>query len=448
MALTGLHIYKLLPKTNCKECGFPTCLAFAMQLANKQVALDKCPYVTAESKAALDSASEPPIKLVTIGVGDAQKKIGQETVLFRHEEKFHNPCGIAIKVKDTLSQDDIKKKVAIINGFKFERVGQQIAVDMIAVENSSGDAGKFASAVETVDMNSALPLILISNNTGALKSALDKCADKKPLVYCATADNYQELVSVVKEKACPLAVCAADLESLADLTAKIKALGHNELVIDPGSRQMAETLRNLTKIRRYSLKKGERKLGYPVIAFTTDSDPEQEVAEASIYIAKYAGIVVIEACEPWQILPLLTVRQNIYTDPQKPIQVESKVYTVGEVNDKSPVLVTTNFSITYFTVEGDVESAKVPAYIVAVDTEGTSVMTAWAAEKFNAEIIAKTIKDLNVENLVSHRKIVVPGGVAVLSGKLEEELAGWKVMVGPRESAGISSWFKTFWTAA
>lgn len=447
MALTGLQIYKLLPKTNCKECGFPTCLAFAMQLANKQVTLDKCLYITDESKAALDSASEPPIKLVTIGVGDTAKKIGQETVLFRHEEKFHNPCGIAVKVKDALSPDEVRKKVGTINSFKFERVGQQIAVDMIAVENSTGDPGKFAAAVETVNANTDLPLVLISKNTSALRAALDKCGDKKPLVYCATVDNYEELVPMVKEKACPLGVYAPDLEGLADLTAKIKALGHNELLIDPGTRDLAATVNNLTKIRRYALKKGERKLGYPTIAFATDPDPMQEIAEASSYVAKYAGIVVIEGCEPWQILPLLTVRQNIYTDPQKPIQVEAKVYTVGEVTDKSPVLVTTNFSITYFTVEGDVEAAKVPSYIVAVDTEGTSVMTAWAAEKFNAEIIAKTIRDMKVEDLVSHKKLVLPGGVAVLSGKLEEEL-GWKIMVGPRESAGISSWFKTFWTAA
>jgi len=449
MALTGLDIYKLLPKTNCKECGLPTCLAFAMKLAQKQTTLDKCPYVSEEAKAALSGAAAPPIRLVTIGTGEQKIELGNETVLFRHDETFYHPAGIAVTVADSLGEQALKERVAQIKVLRFERVGQMLSVNLVAVENVSGQKGPFVAAVKAVAASTDLPLILMAGSPDIAVAALEACADKKPLLYAARADQPDSqgaMFELAKKHACPLALHADGLEALAALSEKAKAAGVEDLILDSGAREPAKVLADQTAIRRAALRKKFRPLGYPTMAFTSAEDATAEVLQASAYVAKYAGIVVINGDQPWQALPLLTVRQNIYTDPQKPIQIAAGIYQVGTPDEKSPVLVTTNFSLTYFTVEADVEASKVPSWIVVVDTEGTSVLTAWASEKFTAESIAKALKGTGIEQKVGHRKVVIPGGVAVLSGKLEEA-AGWKVIVGPRESSGIPSFLKTAWAA-
>lgn len=446
MALTALEIYKHLPKTNCRECGFPTCLAFAMQLAAKRASLDQCPHVSDEAKAALEGASAPPMRLVTVGAGDKKKlEVGNETVLFRHEEKFYHPTGIAVEIRDELSDDEVKERTEYVNSLKFERVGTEIEVDLVAVRNSSGDPGRFREVVEEVDKLSRFPLILISDDPDALRSAAEVAKDGRPLLYAANEENYEQVGAAAKEFGCPLAVYGESLEELAELTGKLSSMGVEELVLDPGTRHPREALERLTLMRRLALKKNFRPLGYPTIAFTSDSDPYQEAAEASLYIAKYAGIVVLRHAETWEVLPLLTERYNIYTDPQKPIQVEPGVYEIGEVTEASPVLVTTNFSLTYYTVAGDVEASRVPSYIIVVDTEGTSVLTAWAADKFTPEKVAEMLnKKTDIKQRVKHRKVVIPGLVAVMTAKLREE-SGWDVLVGPRESSGIPKFLKA-WT--
>lgn len=442
MALSGLVIYKHLPKTNCKDCGFPTCLAFAMQLAAKKVALDKCPHVSEEAKKTLEGASRPPIQLVTVGVGDNKLELGNETVMFRHEERFHHPAGIGVLVEDTLDAAALKKKIDDINKLKFERVGAEISIDLVAVKNSSGDTAKFTNAVKAILGKTKLNLVLISENAKNLVEAAKISKDRKPLLHSATKDNYEELARAAKENNLPLAVRAGSLEEVADLTQKVQALGVQDLIFDTGPKSIVKKIEDLTYARRMALKKTFRPLGYPAITFTQSQDPHDEICEAAGYVAKYSGIVVIKGTEPWQLLPLLTTRSDIYTDPQKPVQVEPKVYEIGAVSKESPVLVTTNFSITYYTVAGEVEASKVPSFIISCDAEGMSVLTAWAAEKFTAETIAKTLQSSGITDKVSHKNVVIPGYVAVLSGKLEEE-SNWKVLVGPREASGISSYLRS-----
>ncbi|OAT80291.1 acetyl-CoA decarbonylase/synthase complex subunit gamma [Desulfotomaculum copahuensis] len=445
MGLTGLEIFKRLPKTNCKDCGQPTCLAFAMAMAAGKAGLDQCPHVSDEAKEALGAASAPPVALVKIGTGEKQWELGNETVLFRHDKRFEHPTAIAISVSDTMSADEISAKVAKINKLVFDRVGQTHSVNLVAVENASGEADKFAAAVKVAFDNTELPLLLISEDTAAMEKALEVAGSKKPVICGATAANYEAMTALAKKYDTALVVKGTNLSELADLSEKVIALGHKQLLLDSGAREVNKVLADQTQIRRQALKRF-RPFGYPTIAFVTSTDPFQSVVDAGIYITKYAGLMVMSSADPADILPLVTLRLNIYTDPQKPIAVESKIYEIGTPGADAPVFVTTNFSLTYFCVAGDVESARVPGYILPVDTDGISVLTGWAAGKFTPEKITEMLQGCGIADKVNHRKVIIPGGVAVLSGKLQE-LSGWEVLVGPRESAGIASFLKQRWSA-
>ncbi|NPV54279.1 MAG: acetyl-CoA decarbonylase/synthase complex subunit gamma [Firmicutes bacterium] len=461
MGLTGLEIYKLLPKKNCGECGPPTCLAFAMQLAAAKASLDACPYVSDEARQALESASAPPIRLVTIGTGDAKLDIGDETVLFRHDKTFFHETGLAFEVSDALSrdqgqgqdqardggQDGLAGVVSQVNRLEFERVGQRLRVNLIAVRNDSGDPATFAASAAYIVSRTKLPLILISQDPVAMARALDAVGAGRPLIYAATQANLKDMAELARKYNCPLAVRGEGLDELANVADKVIKAGCKDLVLDPGRTGIADRLADLTQIRRLAIKKKFRTFGFPAMAFVGASDPYHEAMEAGVYIAKYAGIVVLKSRYPWLVLPLLTLRQNIYTDPQKPIQVEAKLYSVGgEPKDDSPLYVTSNFSLTFFTVQGDIEASKIPAHLLVIDTEGTSVLTAWAAGKFTAEKIAEALGAPEVQGRVRHRRVIIPGYVAAMSGKLEEK-SGWQVLVGPRESAGIPSFVKAKWSA-
>ncbi|KKM09186.1 acetyl-CoA decarbonylase/synthase complex subunit gamma [Clostridiales bacterium PH28_bin88] len=439
MGLTGLEIYKQLPKKNCGECGPPTCLAFAMNLANGKATLDSCPYVTAEAKANLESASAPPITKVTVGVGEAAYELGDETELFRHDKKFYHETAMAFLVNDN---EDIAAKVEKINGLTFHRVGLEYKTQFVAVKNASGDAASFKKAVETVVAGTKKALVLISEDVDAMTAAVEAVADKKPLIYAANGENYEKMTELAKAKNCPLAVVADGLNALAELVDKIVALGHKQLVLDPGARETSRAIADFTQIRRLAIKKRFRSFGFPIIAFTSEEEPMAEVNQVVNYVSKYASVVVLKTAEKAHILPLLSWRQNVYTDPQVPIRVEQKLHEVGAANENSPVYVTTNFSLTYYSVEGEVEASRVPSYIISVDTDGLSVLTAYADGKFEADKIAAVMKKLGVEEKVKHRNLVIPGSVAVLKGKLEEA-SGWNVMVGPREASGIVPFAKS-----
>jgi len=445
MALSGLQIYKLLPKTNCKDCGFPTCLAFAMKLAAKQVDLDVCPHVSAEAKEALSAAAAPPIRLVKMGTGEREFQVGNETVLFRHEKTFFNKPGMALRIKDTEDAETMAQKAQMASAYSVERVGITMTFNAVALENTSGDPGKFAEAVSLVRSHTDLPFVLIAGPEAA-KAGLAAEGGHKPLLYAATADNWQAMAGVAKEAGAPLAVRSNDgLDELADLTTKIEEAGVADLFLDPGGRSLGKSLSQLTQLRRLALKQNFRPLGFPIITFpgeVADSE-EGEIVAATQYIAKYAGVVVMDHFDPAIAYPLLTLRLNIFTDPQKPISVDPGVYEFNSPNADSPLLTTTNFSLTYFSVAGELDGSGMPAWLLICDAEGMSVLTAWAAGKFDAETIAKAVKGFNVGDKLNHKKITLPGHVAVLSGELEEELPGWEIRVGPREAVDIPAYLRT-----
>ncbi|MDD5465247.1 MAG: acetyl-CoA decarbonylase/synthase complex subunit gamma [Candidatus Omnitrophica bacterium] len=440
MALSGLDIYKLLPKTNCRQCGFATCLAFAMQLAKKAVAIEKCPFISPEAKMILEAQAQPPIKPIILGNNKSNFEIGNETVMFRHEEKFRNPAGVGFIIDDNLSDAEIKARLKEINQLKFERVGQLLEVNLLALKQNK-DAKRFLEATKLVLDNTPLPLMLISSELASLKQAAGIAKDRKPLLYCATKNNFAQIGSIAKEFGLPLVVSAPDFDSLSEITKELNALGVNNLILDTGKKSVTDKIWDLTQLRRQALKKSNRSLGYPGLVIVDKTDPYEEAMEATAYIAKYAGIVLIKGTASWEIISILTLRQNIYTDPQKPLQIESKLYPIGQVNPNSPVLITTNFSLSYFTVLGEVEASKIPAYILSVDTQGMSVLTAWAAEKFNAECITKSLGDHGVKNAIKHKNLIIPGYVAVISGELADK-SGFQIIVGPKEAAGIPAFLK------
>lgn len=443
MPLTALDIYKLLPKTNCGECGFPTCLAFAMQLATKKAAIDACPYASDDAKATLAGAAAPPIRLVAFGPAGRRIELGRETVLFRHEETFYHPPAIAVRLRVDRPPEELRAELQRAAALQFERVGQTLRVEAVALEAAGGGPEPLVAAAREAD-SAGLALLLCSDDPAVLDAAAGAVAASRPVLYAATAGNWEAVAQVARKHNCPLAVRGKDLQELADLTPRLAAAGVGDLLLDSGARGQAATLADLTQIRRLALRKLFRPLGYPALAFVTSDDPLAQVAEGTAYICKYAALLVTPALQPWQALALVTARQNIYTDPQKPIQVEPGIHTVGAPDADSPVLVTTNFSLTYFTVEADTEASRLPAWMVVVNTEGQSVMTAWAADKFNAETIAKAVESSGIAGRVKHRRLIIPGGVAAISGKLEE-LCGWQVTVGPRESAGIPAFLRTQW---
>ncbi len=443
MALSGVEIFKHLPKTNCKKCGHPTCLAFAMKLAAKQASLDACPDASEDAKKLLGEAAAPPIRSITIGTGAKAVKIGDEICMFRHEKKFFNPNMFAVEIRASEAGDAAAKKIEAVKASEIDRVGQKLRVEAIAVSDEGGDASKFAAVVkQVVDGAPGAPLILMSKNPAVIEAGIALCADKKPLIYAATAENAEAMAKIAKEKKASLALSADGLDALTALSEKVKGLGVDDLVLDPGARKAKDMIEQYTIIRRAAIKKNFKPLGYPVISFAGRGNSMSEATAAAIGVMKYASIIVLNSIEKWKMLALLSLRQNIYTDPQVPMQVAQNVYKVGDASDKSPLLITTNFSLSYFIVRGEVENSKVPSWLAVMDNEGLSVLTAWAAGKFTASKIAQFITETGVDKNVSHKELIIPGYVAILSGALEEKLPGWKITVGPREANGLPSFLK------
>jgi acetyl-CoA decarbonylase/synthase complex subunit gamma len=368
--------------------------------------------------------------------------MGEETVLFRHDKRFVNPCAFALEIKDT--GDDINSRIEEVMNSEMERVGQKLRVDAIALMNDSNDAGKFETAAKIIAQKAPdIPVIICSGNPLAAEAAVKLLADKKPIIYGANLENAETMANVAKTYKTTLGVTANNIDELSSLTEKIKSFGVQDIVIDSGARKAKEILQDNTLIRRAAVKKNFKPLGYPVITFAQHEDSLMEALLGTIGVAKYSSIIVLSSIEKWKNLALFTLRQNLYTDPQVPMQVEQKIYKIGEPSPTSPLLITTNFSLTYFIVSGEVENSKVPSYLAVMDSEGLSVLTAWAAGKFTAAKIAQFIKDSGIENTVSHRELIIPGYVAILSGSIEDKLEGWKVTVGPREANGIPAFLRS-----
>ncbi len=442
MALSGIEIYKLLPKTNCKECGFPTCMAFALKLAAKQAELSACPYVSEEAKAQLAASAEPPVRLVSIKSDGHEVKVGNEVVLFRHEKTFYNKPGFFFRVK--AGQDDaaIKSQVQTIDAYKVNYVGIDLTVDGFAVE-SNGDAAAFSKAIAAVRSVSKRPLILISDDPAVQAEGLKNLTGETPLLYAATPANWEAMTALALQNKAALVVKASSLAELSELTPKIKEKGLVDLVLDPVGEDFISGLLQNTILRKLALGKNFRPFGFPIISFANKAaTPELETLLATQAVAKYGGFIIMDTFKPETIYPLLVLRENIYTDPQKPIQVQPGLYEINNPSPNDPLMVTTNFSITYFSVANEVESSGLPGWLLVADAEGMSVLTAWAAGNFDAERIAKDIKHFEVESKVSKKQIVIPGHVAVISGELEEELPGWEIKVGPREAVDLPAFLK------
>ncbi|MCK5113164.1 MAG: acetyl-CoA decarbonylase/synthase complex subunit gamma [Phycisphaerae bacterium] len=444
MALTGLDIFKSLPKTNCKECGVPTCLAFAMKVASGQAGLDDCPKLTDDARSSLTEASAPAQRLVKIGSAPHLIEIGQETVLYRHEERFHHPTAVALTINDTMSEADLTQACEKFKALSFHRVGETLTSDMVALVNDSGSPDNMQAAAETIYNALGVPMVLMSDSPNTLSTvAMGPLSGGAVVLYCTGPAEVVDLVAMVKDTDAKLCVDGT-IESVAGQVEKLNELGVKDILISPGKVSAGETLEFLTKSRRGTLLKKFRQLGCPVLTLAVGDDSVAAALDACAFVCKYSGIVVSNAWEGHLLAPILTTRQNIYTDPQKPVQVEPKVYDVGDVSADSPLLVTTNFSLSYYSVESEVESARVPCRIIAVDTEGTSVLTGWASDKFNPETITQAMKTAGVDQLVSHHKVVIPGHVAVIAAQLGEE-SGWNVLVGPKDAGGIGAYLKNDW---
>jgi acetyl-CoA decarbonylase/synthase complex subunit gamma len=444
MALTGIQIFKLLPKTNCKECGVPTCLAFAMNLASGKAELDSCPYVSDEAREQLAEASAPPIRPVKVGKGVRQATTGGETVMYRHEKTFFNQTMFAGTITSDTSEAEVEKKLGVWNALQYERVGFNLRPELVALKDVSGDKAAFAGLAKTIAEKSEFNLILMSEDADVINAAVEVAGFKRPLVYAATDANADAFGKIALDNDLPLAVKADSIDGIVALTEKLTGMGLKDLVIDTGSRDIKKALEDQVAVRRAALKDGNRSLGFPTIAFPSEmaSNPDMETLIASMFVAKYGGIVVLSDLSTEAIFPLLLERLNIFTDPQRPMTVTEGIFEIGTPNEDSPVLVTTNFALTYFIVSGEIEASKVSAYLLIKDAEGLSVLTAWAAGKFGGDDVGMFIKKSGIMDKVKHTELIIPGYAAAIAGDIEEELPGWTITVGPREAAHLPGFLK------
>jgi acetyl-CoA decarbonylase/synthase complex subunit gamma len=447
MPISGSEIVKMLPgRKPCKDCGFPTCFAFAMKLATGGVTVDKCMYLTPEVKAKLEDLLAPAIKLVTIGTGDQKVQVGNEEVIYRHEKTYVHPPGIAILISDKESDAKVDEKIKKVKELQFPWVGLTLKAELLALQFESGDQNKFLSLVKKVNDSSNLGMILISKDLDTLFAARDICADKRPLLYPITKENIDQAIPKIKAKPTPVGVLGGGIEELVPLTIRLKEAGVDEAVLDPGSKNVMDAVRDQTFIRRAALKQGFRPLGYPTIAFPCfmAKDGLKEILTASAFLNKFAGLIVLSDFDQYSLLPLLVQRLNIYTDPRFPMAVEEKYYEIGEPDANAPVLITSNWALTYFIVFSAIEATKIPAYLLVKDTEGLGVLTGWAAGKFAGDQVGAMVKKSGIESKVKNKKIVLPGRVARIKGELEDALPGWEVVVGPREAAGIGAFLPEY----
>jgi acetyl-CoA decarbonylase/synthase, CODH/ACS complex subunit gamma len=447
MAMTGLQIQKLLPGTNCKECGSNTCLAFAMKLAGKKAELSACPYASDEIKRVLGAASEPPVRVVELGP-DKGLKLGGETVLYRHEKTFVHQTALGVNLDDTEPAAEIDRKLAAIRDYVLVRVGETLRVDLVGVTQKSGSADQFAAVAKKAYEVAGRPLVLRSTDPQALAAAAAAVKGSRSVLAAATAETAAELSRVAAENGHALAVTAPDLDALAAVAGQLRDAGFKDVVLQPQTFSEAERFQVNAIIRTLALKDNFKPFGSVSLRFIVEDDLLESTAAASTEIAKYGGICMLPHFDAAQLVTLMTLRLNLYTDPQKPIQVEPKVYPIGEPTATSPVFVTTNFSLTYFIVSGEIENSGTSAWLVVPECEGMSVLTAWAAGKFSGASIAKFIKGIGLEQQVQTREIVIPGYVAQISGELEENLPGWKVLVGPQEAGDLESFVKARLTPA
>ena len=460
--LSPIDVYTLLPKTNCKECGEENCIAFATKVVNREVSVDQCPPLLTKkyekNYMQLKDMLKPAVKEVTVGVGDTAVKIGGKLVMYRHEFTYFNPTAIAIDVTDEMSDEELADRVKKTAEFTYTYIGNDLRLQMMAIRSTSGDPDKFKAAVKKVAEKTKLPMILCSSDSALMESGLMAIPEARPLIYAATKNNWKEMAELALMYKCPLAVSAPnDLNLLRSLVKTLKEYGIEDLVLDPGtfpSEGLVDTINNFTMLRRAACSMDDELAGYPllgtpIVAWTESaSSPAvsawKEAQVASMLITRFADILIMHGTDGWALLPLTVLRQNIYTDPRKPVAVDAGLRTIGSPDENSPVLMTSNFALTYYTVEQDVESADTSAYLLVVDSEGTAIDSGVAGRKLTAETVADAIKESKLEEKVKHRKLIIPGKAARISGEIQE-LSNWEVLVGPRDSSGIPKFLRDKW---
>jgi acetyl-CoA decarbonylase/synthase complex subunit gamma len=468
--ISPIDVYKLLPKTNCERCGEKSCMAFASKLVSREATMEGCPpllekeYEEAYEK--LWQLLKPPVKEITIGTGERAVKIGGQFVMYRHKLTYFNPTAIAIDVTDELPHNELLKRVREVEGFSYTYLGQELKLNLIAVRSTSNDPAKFGMTVKRITENTNLPLVLCSLNSSVLEAGLAAIPEKKPLIHAATKDNWRDVAELALTYKCPLALSAPnDLKLLRSMTKALMEYGVKDLALDPGtfpSDGLIDTVNNFTMLRRSSCEKGDELLGFPLIGTPivawAEHEKEPEVARwkeayiASMLITRYADLLIMHSTDGWVLLPITILRQNLYTDPRRPAAVEPGLRIFGEPDENSPVMFTTNFALTYYTVASDIESSDISnrCYLLVIDSEGIGVQSAAARSRMarkgglTAGSVAEAIKETGIEEKVKHRKLIIPGMAAQLSDEIED-LTGWKVLIGPSNSSEIPRFLEEHW---
>jgi acetyl-CoA decarbonylase/synthase complex subunit gamma len=454
MAVTAMDIYRLLPKTNCAKCGEASCMAFATKLSEKEMDLELCTQLAADEFDKLADLLAPAVREITIGKGEKAMIVGGDEVLYRYELTYYNQTPLVIDISDDMDGAAFDERVKKIEDTQFERTGELLTLDAIALRNKSGDAVKFKEAAEKLK-NSSLALVLCSFDHEAMKAALEVVGDERPLIYGATENNIGQMAALALEYDCPITLFVPnDLEKMKEFSRTLRSKGITDIVLDPGTyvgAGIGDTLDDFIMIRRLAIEERDEDFRFPILgvpALTWLASEEDEVntaikeaTVAATLINKFADMMIIHGTEIWELIPVLTLRQSIFTDPRKPQAVDAGLYEFGEVNENSPVALTTNFALTYYTVEGDLKSGKANCYLLVLDTEGRAVDVSVAGGQFTGKSVADLLKECGIEDKIKTRKMVVPGLGAPLSGEIEDD-TGWEVVVGPRDSSALSDFLK------
>ena len=446
MALKGLDIFKLSPKKNCKECGCPTCMAFSMKVAQGAVDIAACPYFAPEALAKLSAATEPPMKTIKVGAGDAELSLGGETVLFRHEKTFVSRTRYAMSLCTCMDDETVAQKLEDIKKVDYERIGERMFVEMVYVNYSADGKQDYVELVKKAAETGRI-LILDCKDAEIAKAALEVCKDGKPILNGADASNYEAMNAVATAAGVVLGVSGADLSEIHDTVEKLEGLGNKNLVIDVTGADVKETFKNAVQIRKAAIKDGDRTFGYPSIVNLhkiAAGDLHKQAALLSLFTMKYGSVIVAEHIGYAEALPLYGLRQNLFTDPQKPMKVEPGVYPLNGADENSVCLTTVDFALTYFLVSGELERSGVPVNLIINDAGGLSVLTSWAAGKFSSSSIATFFQEQDIEGKIKSRKLIIPGKVAVLKGELEAKMPGWEIIIAPNEAVQLVKFMKDF----
>lgn len=462
--LKPLDIYNLLPKTNCKECGDDTCMAFAYKLINHEVELEVCkPILDPKNKKNYDKLKEiltPPVRAIRFGEGEHVKTIGGKEVMRRHELTWYNPTVLAIDVHDEMDESELVKRIDLITHWGTFYIGRTLMLDAIAIKCVSGDPNKFAKAVSTVVKNTDWPIILCSLKPECLKAGIKAAAGKKPLLYAATKDNWKEVGEIARSEKLPLVVAApGDLDLLKSLAKSLYQAGVQELALDPGTfwgeGLLSDTLNNFTMLRRAAIEMDDKDVGWPLIGVPATiwigkegvSEGERletafkETVLSAILVARYADLLIIHSSELWTFLPLVVLVSNLYEDPRIHPAVTPELMPIGTPDQHSPVMITTNFALTAYTVKSDLEQAKINAWLIIMDTGGIGVESSAAGGQLNANSISDALTEFKVAEKVNHRALIIPGMAARFKGEIED-LSGWDVYVGPKDSGAIGDFLR------